>query len=216
MKQINSYIDSLFYTKDDLLEEVITSIQENGMPSISVSPSSGKLLTMLISISGAKNVLEIGALGGYSGICLARGFGSEGKLTSLELKEEYAKLAYSNLTKAGFGDQVSYMTGEALQSLEKLARDNKKFDFFFIDADKDNYENYLQYCIKLAEPGALIVMDNVLARGSVADPDAEPKRHTAFMKSFNETVAKHPQLESMLIPIGDGLTLSKVIDQTHE
>ncbi|MCD1159096.1 O-methyltransferase [Peribacillus frigoritolerans] len=216
MKQINSYIDSLFYTKDDLLEEVIASIQENGMPSISVSPSSGKLLTMLISISGAKNVLEIGALGGYSGICLARGFGSEGKLTSLELKEDYAKLAYRNLTKAGFGDQVSYMTGEALQSLEKLARDNKKFDFFFIDADKDNYENYLQYCIKLAEPGALIVMDNVLARGSVADPDAEPKRHTAFMKAFNETVAKHPQLESMLIPIGDGLTLSKVIDQTHE
>jgi caffeoyl-CoA O-methyltransferase len=216
MKQINSYIDSLFYTKDDLLEEVIASILENGMPSISVSPSSGKLLTMLISISGAKNVLEIGALGGYSGICLARGFGSEGKLTSLELKEDYAKLAYHNLTKAGFGDQVSYMTGEALQSLEKLARDNKKFDFFFIDADKDNYENYLQYCIKLAEPGALIVMDNVLARGSVADPDAEPKRHTAFMKAFNETVAKHPQLESMLIPIGDGLTLSKVIDQTHE
>jgi predicted O-methyltransferase YrrM len=216
MKQINSYIDSLFYTKDDLLEEVIASIQENGMPSISVSPSSGKLLTMLISISGAKSVLEIGALGGYSGICLARGFGSEGKLTSLELQAEYAKLAYRNLTKAGFGDQVSYMTGEALQSLEKLAHDKKKFDFFFIDADKDNYENYLQYCIKLAEPGALIVMDNVLARGSVADPDAEPKRHTAFMKAFNETVAKHPQLESMLIPIGDGLTLSKVIDQTHE
>ena len=216
MKQINSYIDSLFYTKDDLLEEVIASIQENGMPSISVSPSSGKLLTMLISISGAKNVLEIGALGGYSGICLARGFGSEGKLTSLELMEEYAKLAYRNLSKAGFGDQVSYMTGEALPSLAKLAHDNKKFDFFFIDADKDNYENYLQYCIKLAEPGALIVMDNVLARGSVADPDAEPKRHTAFMKAFNETVAKHPQLESMLIPIGDGLTLSKVIDQTHE
>ncbi|MED4635218.1 O-methyltransferase [Peribacillus frigoritolerans] len=216
MKQINSYIDSLFYTKDDLLEEVIASIQENGMPSISVSPSSGKLLTMLISISGAKNVLEIGALGGYSGICLARGFGSEGKLTSLELQEEYAKLAYRNLTKAGFGDQVSYMTGEALLSLGKLAHDNKKFDFFFIDADKDNYENYLQYCIKLAEPGALIVMDNVLARGSVADPDAEPKRHTSFMKAFNETVAKHPQLESMLIPIGDGLTLSKVIDQTHE
>ncbi|MFJ8069441.1 O-methyltransferase [Peribacillus sp. NPDC096447] len=215
MKQINSYIDSVFYTGDALLEEVISSIQENGMPSISVSPSSGKLLTMLISISGAKNVLEIGALGGYSGICLARGFGSEGKLTSLELKEEYAKLAYRTLSKAGFGDQVSYMTGAALQSLEKLDRDNRKFDFFFIDADKENYDNYLQYCIKLAEPGALIVMDNVLARGSVADPDAEPKRYTAFMKEFNEKVANHPQLESMLIPIGDGLTISKVIVRTH-
>ncbi|CAH0281934.1 Putative O-methyltransferase MSMEG_5073/MSMEI_4947 [Peribacillus sp. Bi96] len=210
MKQINSYIDSVFNNQDDLLEEVISSIKENGMPSISVSPSSGKLLTMLISISGAKNVLEIGALGGYSGICLARGFGKEGKLTSLELEERYAKLAQSNLSKTGFGDQVSYITGAALQSLEKLVNDNKRFDFFFIDADKDNYENYLHYCIKLAESGSLIISDNVLAGGSVADQSAKPKQYTELMKKFNETVANHPQLESLLIPIGDGLTISKV------
>ncbi|MGM1047404.1 MAG: O-methyltransferase [Bacillota bacterium] len=210
MKQINSYIDSVFHNQNALLEEVISSIEENGMPSISVSPSSGKLLTMLISISRAKNVLEIGALGGYSGICLARGFGREGKLTSLELEERYAKLAYSNLSKAGFGDQVSYITGEALQSLEKLVEDNKRFDFFFIDADKENYEKYLRYCIRLADSGALIVTDNVLAGGSVADQGAKPKRYTELMKKFNETVANHPQLESLLIPIGDGMTISKV------
>lgn len=210
MKQINSYIDSLFHNQDVLLEEVISSIEENGMPSISVSPSSGKLLTMLISISGAKNVLEIGALGGYSGICIARGFGGCGKLTSLELEERYAKLAYSNLTKAGFGDQVSYLTGAALHSLEKLVEDNKKFDFFFIDADKENYENYLRYCIRLAESGALIVTDNVLAGGSVVNSVVKPKRYTELMKKFNETVANHPQLESLLIPIGDGMTISKV------
>ncbi|MBN3527070.1 O-methyltransferase [Paenibacillus apiarius] len=210
MKQINSYIDSVFHNQDALLEEVITSIKEKGMPSISVSSSSGKLLTMLVSISGAKNVLEIGALGGYSGICLARGFGKEGKLTSLELEERYAKLADSNLSKAGFGDQVTYITGEAMQSLDKLARDNKRFDFFFIDADKENYENYLRYCIRLAEAGALIVTDNVLAGGSVADQEAKPKRYTELMKKFNETVATHPQLESLLIPIGDGMTISKV------
>ncbi|KXZ20499.1 O-methyltransferase [Bacillus nakamurai] len=210
MKQMNSYIDSVFLNHDPLLEEVILSIKENDMPSISVSPSAGKLLTMLVSISGAKNVLEIGALGGYSGICLARGFGKEGNLTSLELKEEYAKCAQSNLTKAGFGDQVTYMTGAALQSLEKLADEDKRFDFFFIDADKDNYENYLRYCIRLAEPGALIVADNVLAGGSVADQDAEPRRYTEIMKKFNATAADHPQLESLLIPIGDGMTVSKV------
>ena len=118
MKQINSYVDSVFSGQDQILEEVLMSIKENGMRSISVSPSTGKLLMMLVSISGAKDVLEIGALGGYSGICLARGFGREGKLTSLELKEEYANLANSNLSKAGYGDQVSYMTGEALSSLE--------------------------------------------------------------------------------------------------
>ncbi len=210
MKQINSYIDSVFYNQDDLLEEVISSIKENGMPSISVSPSSGKLLTMLVSISGAKNVLEIGALGGYSGICLARGFGQKGNLTSLELEEEYAKLAHSNLSKAGFGNQVSYMTGEALQSLEKLVGENKRFDFFFIDADKENYENYLEYCIRLAESEALIVTDNVLAGGSVANQEAKPKRYTEVMKKFNETVANHPQLESVIIPLGDGMTISKV------
>lgn len=210
MKQMNSYIDSVFLGQDALLEEVIASIQENGMPSISVSPSSGKLLTMLVSISGAKQVLEIGALGGYSGICLARGFGSEGHLTSLELEERYAELAYRNLAKAGFGQQVSYLTGEALQSLEKLSRENRRFDFFFIDADKENYENYLHYCIRLAEPGALIVTDNVLAGGSVADESIAPKRYTEIMKKFNETVARHPQLESVLIPIGDGMNLSRV------
>ena len=210
MKKINGYIDTVFTKQDALLEGVVASIEENGMPAISVSPSSGKLLTMLVAISGAKNVMEIGALGGYSGICLARGFGSEGKLTSLELEERYAKLAASNLAKAGFGDQVSYKTGPALQSLEQLVDEGQRFDFFFIDADKENYGNYLASCLRLAKEGALIVTDNVLAGGSVVDPEANPKRYTEIMKTFNETVANHPQLESLLIPIGDGLTISKV------
>ena len=210
MKQINGYIDSLFTNQNDILDEVTLSIKENGMPAFSVSPSSGKFLTMLISISGAKNVLEIGALGGYSGICLARGFGKEGKLTSLELEEKYAKLANTNLSKAGFSDRVTYMTGAALQNLEQLVKDNKRFDFFFIDADKENYENYLDFCIQLADSGALIVTDNVLAGGSVADSGAKPKHYTELMKQFNETVANHPQLESIIIPIGDGMTISKV------
>lgn len=211
MKQINSYIDSLFTNPNDLLlDEVISSIKENGMPGISVSPSSGKLLTMLISVSGAKNLLEIGALGGYSGICLARGFGKDGKLTSLELEEKYAKLAYANLAKAGFGNQVTYMTGAALPNLKKLVKENKRFDFFFIDADKENYENYLDYCIQLSDPGALIISDNVLAGGSVVDSGAKSKHYTELMKKYNETVANHPQLESLLIPIGDGMTISKV------
>ncbi|MFF2793927.1 O-methyltransferase [Lysinibacillus xylanilyticus] len=210
MQIINNYIDSVFNKQDAILEEVITSIEENGMPAISVSASSGKLLSMLVSMTGAKNILEVGALGGYSGICLARGFGSDGKLTSLELEEKYAQLAYSNLAKAGFGEQVTYITGPALQSLEKLVQSNERFDFFFIDADKDNYENYLNYCVKLANPDAIIVTDNVLAAGSVADPNAKPKRYTEIMKKFNVAVANHPQLESIIIPIGDGMTLSKV------
>lgn len=211
MKQINEYIDSVFNNEDELLKSVLRSIEENGMRSISVSPSSGKLLTMLVSIAEAKNILEIGALGGYSGICLARGFGDNGKLTSLELMESYAELAQDNLKKAGFGNQVNYMTGPALESLEKLYQEKKRFDFFFIDADKENYKNYLNACIELAESGALIVADNVLAGGSVADPLIESKKYTQNMREFNEAVAKHPHLESILLPIGDGLTVSRVI-----
>lgn len=211
MREMNKYIDSIFYTEDQVLEEVLSSIKENGMRSMSISRSTGKLLSMLVSIAGAEDVLEIGALGGYSGICLAKGLGKDGKLTSLELVDNYAQLAHSNLTKAGFGDQVSYMVGSALESLKQLIAEEKRFDFFFIDADKENYENYLNYCMKLANKGALIVCDNVLANGSVAYNHVEPKHYTEFMKEFNKTVAKHPQLESTLIPIGDGLTVSRVI-----
>ncbi|UOQ86588.1 O-methyltransferase [Gracilibacillus salinarum] len=210
MKKINQYIDEVFQTEDELLEEVLQSIKENGMPNISVSPSSGKLLSMLVSISGAKNILEIGALGGYSGICLARGFGEDGSLTSLELEQKYADLAKQNLTKAGFGEQVNYLTGPALESLEVLVQQNKRYDFFFIDADKGNYPNYLENCIKLASPNAVIAIDNVLARGSVADKDAEPKRYTSMMQEFNQHVANHPELEAVIVPIGDGITVARV------
>ncbi|WP_025117035.1 O-methyltransferase [Lysinibacillus fusiformis] len=210
MKKVNNYIDAVFAQQDPILENVIASITEQGMPAISVSPSSGKLLTMLVSITGAQDILEIGALGGYSGICLARGMEDGGTLTSLELEEKYAQLAAQNLVNAGFSEQVTYLTGPALESLEKLIADGRRFDFFFIDADKENYEYYLAYCIKLANAGALIVTDNVLAAGSVADPEVTPKRYTAIMKKFNKLVADHPQLESILLPIGDGLTVSKV------
>ncbi|KOS68661.1 methyltransferase [Lysinibacillus contaminans] len=210
MQKLNNYIDELFDQEDLLLEGVLHSIRDHGMPTFSVSPSSGKLLTMLVSIAKAKNVLEIGALGGYSGICLARGFGEIGTLTSLELEESYATLAKENVTKAGFGEQVSYMIGPAIDNLQKLVVQGKTFDFFFIDADKGSYESYLDYCIQLAVPGALIVSDNVLADGTVVDDTMKPKRYTEIMKQYNAIVAKHPRLDSMLLPLGDGMTVSKV------
>lgn len=210
MQKLNNYIDKLFYQEDQLLEDVLLSIREKGMPTFSVSPSSGKYLTLLVSATKAKKVLEIGALGGYSGICLARGFGKFGTLTSLELQESYAALAKENVTKAGFGEQVSYMTGPAIENLQKLVEQGETFDFFFIDADKGNYERYLDYCIQLAVPGALIVSDNVLADGTVVDDTMTPKRYTEIMKQYNEIVAKHPRLNSVLLPLGDGMTVSEV------
>ncbi|MBU9672399.1 O-methyltransferase [Planococcus sp. CP5-4] len=209
MEQINSYINKVFVEQDEVLEGVLTAINEKGMRPISVSPASGKLLTMLVAMTGAEKVLEIGALGGYSGICLARGFGAKGHLTSLELEQDYAELANTQLIKAGFDGQVNYLTGTALESLAKLKDQGRTFDFFFIDADKENYENYLVACLELAENGALIVADNVLAGGSVAEAGKE-RQHTEAMQKFNETAARHPQLESILLPVGDGLLVSRV------
>lgn len=179
------------------------------MRNISVPPEIGKLLTLLVKISGAKEILDIGALGGYSGICLVRGLQNDGHLTSLELKEEFAQLAHENLTKAGFGERVTYHTGEALTSLEQLEKQQKKFDFIFIDADKDNYPNYLERSLRLANPGALIVGDNVLRGGRVADTSYEDSS-VDQIRAFNDRIANDPKLESIILSIGDGLSIARV------
>ncbi|WP_252314703.1 O-methyltransferase [Sinobaca sp. H24] len=211
MKQVNDYIQSVFQSNDDELTEVLKSIRENNMPEISVSPNVGKILTMLVKISRSKNILEIGALGGYSGICLARGFGKEGHLTSLEVNEDFAQVSKQNHIRAGFEGQTTIMVGEALDTLKHLRESENSYDFIFIDADKKNYVNYLDYAIELANPQALIVADNVLAGDTVFNADLEDKRYTEAIRQFNEKVASHPQLESTLIPSGDGITVSRVV-----
>ncbi|KKI88427.1 methyltransferase [Bacillus sp. SA1-12] len=207
--KIEAYIHSLFTKDDAILDQVLASIRANGMRNISVPPEIGKLLTLLVKISGAKEILEIGALGGYSGICLVRGLREEGHLTSLELKEEFAQLAHTNLKKAGFGDQVTYYTGEALKSLDQLEKEQKRFDFIFIDADKENYPNYLERSLKLANPGALIVGDNVLRGGRVCDTSYGDAQ-TDYIRAFNDRLAKDPNLESIILPIGDGIAIGRV------
>ncbi|ASS76053.1 methyltransferase [Tumebacillus algifaecis] len=203
------YVRGLFGNEDQLLLDVRQSIVDREMPAISVSPEVGRYLTQLVKTNGAKKVLEIGALGGYSGICLARGLAEGGTLTSLELEAEYAELAHENMKKAGFGEQVDYRLGEALTSLEKLGEEGAKFDVFFIDADKVNYINYYNWALKLANPGALIVGDNVLQGGRVFDPENNDES-TLAIRAFNETIATDDRVDSMLLPIGDGLSVTRV------
>lgn len=206
---VEEYIHSLFTKDDAILDKVLESIHANGMRNISVPPEIGKLLTLLVKISGAKEILEIGALGGYSGICLVRGLREEGHLTSLELKEEYAQLAHENLQRAGFGDRVTYYTGEALKSLDQLEKNEKRFDFIFIDADKENYPNYLEWSLRLVNPGALIVGDNVLQRGQVCNASYVDVR-TENMRAFNERMANDPNLESIILSVGQGISIGRV------
>jgi caffeoyl-CoA O-methyltransferase len=203
------YVFDLFVQEDPILKQVRDSVVENGMPSIWVSPELGKMLYLLVKMSGAKRVLEIGALGGYSGVWLTRGLPADGTLTSLELQPEYAKLAQENLTKAGRGDSVEYRVGEALDSLKQLVEEGQKFDFFFIDADKVNYPNYLEYAIQLSNPGAIITGDNVLLGNRVLDTE-NTDQNTEAMREFNKRVATDPRLESVLLPVRDGMSIARV------
>ncbi|TVY06671.1 O-methyltransferase [Paenibacillus cremeus] len=202
------YVDALL-EQDEQLERVKAGIRAKDMPEISIAPGYGRLLTLLVKMIGAKQVLEIGALGGYSGICLARGLPADGKLISLELKQEYADLAHQHLREAGFGDIVEYRIGEALDSLEALGAEGQRFDLFFIDADKGNYPNYLEWAIKLANPGAIILGDNALMHGKTMDPASKGNSVTR-MREFNERMARDPRLEGVLLPAYDGLAMARV------
>ncbi|WP_349410175.1 O-methyltransferase [Pseudalkalibacillus sp. SCS-8] len=206
--KVETYIQSLFTPDDKEYGHITNKMIEIGMPTISVSPETGKLLTLLVKMSGAKKMLEIGALGGYSGICLLRG-NEEGSLTSLELEEIYAKVAKKHIEEAGFNGRVEMKTGPALQSLKELEKENTEFDFFFIDADKENYVHYLDLCIKLSKPGSIITADNTLWSGEVLN-EATTDKDTRALQAYNQKVAEDPRLESLLIPIGDGLTIARV------
>ncbi|OAX49829.1 O-methyltransferase [Paenibacillus sp. AD87] len=204
----DEYVNQLFQ-EDDLLLKVKEAIRSNGMPEVSVAAAYGRLLTFLAKTSKSEAVLEIGVLGGYSGICLARGLSDGGTLTSLELKEQYAAMARGHLEEAGFGDKVEYRIGPAADSLEQLAQEGRTFDFFFIDADKENYPVYLDYAIKLARPGAVIVGDNCFLRGRTLNSDKQGPAVLA-VRRFNEQMASDPRLVTTMLPDYDGLALAWV------
>jgi caffeoyl-CoA O-methyltransferase len=202
------YVDSL-YGQDEDLERVKAGIAAQGMPDISVADGYGRLLTMLATMNKATDALEIGALGGYSGICLARGLQPGGRLVSLELMQNYADLARKHMTEAGLGDKVEYLVGDARASLERLKEEGRSFDFFFIDADKEGYPIYLDYAIGLARPGAVIVGDNILLRGRTINPAKEGPAVRA-VRAFNETIARDERLLSTVLPGYDGLAIAIV------
>ncbi|MFC4546083.1 O-methyltransferase [Paenactinomyces guangxiensis] len=179
------------------------------MPQISVPSEVGKTLYLLAKISGAKRILEIGALGGYSTIWLARALPRTGKVVSLEISQKHADFAKENIEKAGLSSLVTYQVGNARESLEQLIRQGEKFDFFFIDADKPSYIYYLEKAIELANPGAIITADNLLQSGRIFDEeDQGPSPQT--IRKFNRQIATDPRLESILLTIGDGLGVCRV------
>lgn len=208
MENYDHYISQLFAIEDDVLLATRDAMQQEGLPGINVSASGGQLLHLLALMSGAKRILEIGTLGGYSAIWLARALPVDGKLISLELNEHHAAVARRNLAHAGLAAKVEVRVGPALATLTAMAQANEApFDLAFIDADKDGYVAYLQKAVALVRDGGLILADNTLP-DAVLDANAE-----SGTKHYNAAVAAHPALVSSIVPVLrrqglDGLTIS--------
>lgn len=212
VKDVDRYVEGLFAPTDDALEETLRSSEEAGLPRIQISPSGGRLLQLLAEVVGARRVLEIGTLGGYSAIWLARALPEDGALVSLELEEAHAQVARENLERAGLSDRVEVRVGDARELLAAMAEeDAEPFDFVFIDADKEGYPEYLEWSLGLSRPGSLIVADNAIRGGAVLDPDDERARAT---REFNELIAGHPRLSATVLPMIrerlDGLAVARV------
>jgi caffeoyl-CoA O-methyltransferase len=210
--RIDSYVEGLFAPPDPALEGALRRSREAGLPEIHVSPNEGKLLQLLAEIAGAKRILEVGTLGGYSTIHLARALPEEGLLISLELDEGYAGVARESLAKASVEDRVEVRVGDARELLAGMVESGAApFDLTFIDADKVSYPEYLEWALRLSRPGSLILADNTIRGGSVIDAEDESARAT---RKLNETLAKDPRLSAIILPLIregiDGLAIARV------
>ena len=171
--EVDQYFSESLLPSDPILESALEASVAAGLPAISVSPNQGKLLQMLAQIVGARSILEIGTLGGYSTIWLARGLRAGGRLITVEVDPKHAEVAQLNVAHAGLRDVVDVRIGNAVEILPQLSAERRgPFDLIFIDADKPNIPTYFEWALKLSRPGTLIVVDNVVRSGAVIDADS--------------------------------------------
>ena len=214
LERIDGYIESLFAPEDAALSQNVRDATAAGLPAIQVCPNQGKLLYLLAKICGARRILEIGTLAGYSTTWLARALPPEGSLVTLEREPAHAEVARRNLERAGVAGPVDVRVGPASESLRNLIRcGTEAFDLVFIDADKASLVEYLELSLELSHPGTLILADNVIRHGNVLESDPEdPSDRSA--QAYNKAIATHPRLESLVLPIIrqriDGLAISIV------
>jgi predicted O-methyltransferase YrrM len=212
---VDNYFNDLFIPSDDILDHALRASDEAGLPQIAVSPAQGKLLYLLAQIHGAKNILEIGTLGGYSTIWMARALPAGGKIVTLEANFKHAEVAKQNIAHAGFADVVDIRVGYASDTLPTLT-DLAPFDLIFIDADKPNTPLYLEWSLKLAQKGTIIIADNVVRRGEIINPKSEDE-NVIGMQRTSEAVGKNPRLSATVVQtVGskgyDGFILMRVVE----
>ncbi len=215
---VDHYISDLLLPPDASLDAALEASRAAELPSIHVSPPQGKMLYILARIQGARRILELGTLGGYSTIWLARALPPDGHLITLEANPKHAEVARANITRAGLARVVELRLGSGLDSLKQMAATGvAPFDFIFIDADKPGYPDYLTWTLKLSRPGTLIVADNVVRKGKVVDAKSDDA-NVQGIRRFNELLATEPRLAATTIQtVGskgyDGFTLA-VVNET--
>jgi predicted O-methyltransferase YrrM len=191
---VDDYIARLFVGEDPGLDGALAASREAGLPPINVAPNQGKLLHLLVRALGARSVLEVGTLAGYSTIWLARALPKEGRVVTLELEPRHAEVARRNFERAGLDDMISLRLGRALDSLAELVEEGAgPFDFVFIDADKQSNADYFEWALRLTKPGSVIVVDNVVRDGAVVDTDNDDPAILGTRR-LNERMAAEPRV----------------------
>jgi predicted O-methyltransferase YrrM len=195
----DQYLVSLLAPSDEALDQALVDSDAADLPKINVAPNQGKLLTLLATIQGARRILEIGTLGGYSTIWLARSLPDDGSLISLELEPRHAEVARKNLERAGLSSRVEIRVGPAPASMRQLIEENAgPFDFIFIDADKEGYPEYLELSLALSRSGTVIFADNVVRQGEVANPSSTESR-VVGVRRFLELAATDRRLQGTAV-----------------
>jgi predicted O-methyltransferase YrrM len=213
---VDAYFTSLLSPEDEALTAALRDSDAAGLPHINVAPNQGKLLHLLARIQGARRILELGTLGGYSTIWLGRALPPDGRLITLEYDAKHAEVARGNLARAGLDGITEVRVGPALESLPKLADEQPEpFDLVFIDADKVNNPHYVEWALKLTRPGSLIVLDNVVRGGRVTDASSEDPSVRGTRAAL-ELIASHPKLSGTAVQtVGskghDGFALARVV-----
>ena len=215
-KQVDRYFADALIAPDDDFNKALDANRNAELPAIDVTPLQGKFLEVLVRLTNARRVLEIGTLGGYSTLWIARAIPPDGLVVTLELEPRHAEIATNNFVDAGLADRVDLRVGAASETLAALVKERvAPFDVIFIDADKSSYPEYLQWSLKLSRPGTLIVADNVVRDGKVIDPES-PDPNIQGVRRFTEMVASETRLRSTVLQtVGskgyDGFAISIVL-----
>ena len=201
------YIAGLFSAEDELLASLREEADRTGLPPISISADEGRLLQVLLTAIGARRVLEVGTLGGYSAICMARALPPGGRVVTVEIDEKDAAFARRYIQRAELGDRIEVRLGRALEVLPAL--DGERFDAVFLDADKEPLPTYFDWALRLVRPGGLIIADNALWGGRVYDGDESDER-TRGVREFNRRMSTDPRVLGIIVPTHDGVAVAVV------